>query len=341
MQYELRSKVIEPRRHTFQNLIDRYGDEPASRYLEGTVDVQPTENFHYHPTWAPDRDLYDARFSSLHLGDPYSFLDPRQYYYATWVAARAGLHEQFAQTLAYLDKRDLLVHLPAAWQAVLTRAVIPLRHYESGAQLLTVAGSRFAEGTSIEQCCSFAAFDRIGNAQMLSRVGLQLGRGSSEVLAAAKAAWLDDDGLQPLRRLTEEMMITGDWAEGVMACDLVDSLLYPLVYTGLDEVALLGGGGAWSLLGQHFAGWFADQRRWLDHLVTTWVADDEHGSANASVLAAIRDRWLGRATEAVGSLAGTIDGHLSAAGAGEQVERLAKDLSIHWEQALSTTGPGR
>ena len=39
MQIELRTQVIEPRRKTFQHLIDRYGDRPASRYEEGTVDL--------------------------------------------------------------------------------------------------------------------------------------------------------------------------------------------------------------------------------------------------------------------------------------------------------------
>ena len=39
MQYELRYQVIEPKRQTYQNLIERYGDEPASRYLEGSIDI--------------------------------------------------------------------------------------------------------------------------------------------------------------------------------------------------------------------------------------------------------------------------------------------------------------
>jgi len=50
VQYELRYRVIEAKRNTYQNLIDRFGDQPASRYLEVTVDVQPRENFHYRPT---------------------------------------------------------------------------------------------------------------------------------------------------------------------------------------------------------------------------------------------------------------------------------------------------
>jgi hypothetical protein len=56
VQYELRYQVIEPKRHAYQNVIDRLGDQPASRYLEATLDVQPRENFHYRPTWAVGRE---------------------------------------------------------------------------------------------------------------------------------------------------------------------------------------------------------------------------------------------------------------------------------------------
>jgi len=37
------------KRQTYQNVIDRLGDQPVSRYLEGTLDVQPREHFHYRP----------------------------------------------------------------------------------------------------------------------------------------------------------------------------------------------------------------------------------------------------------------------------------------------------
>ncbi len=108
MQYELRYQVIEPKRHTYQNVIDRLGDQPASRYLEATLDVQPRENFHYRPTWAAGRELYDERFSALRLADPYRFTDPRQYYYAPYVTNRAAFHEEFGKTLADLEERDIL-----------------------------------------------------------------------------------------------------------------------------------------------------------------------------------------------------------------------------------------
>jgi phenol/toluene 2-monooxygenase (NADH) P1/A1 len=315
VQYELRYRVIEPKRQTYQNLIDRFGDQPASRYLEATVDVEPRENFHYRPTWAPDRELYDARYSALRLADPYQFSDPRQFYYTPYVTGRAAMHDDFSKTLAYIEERELLSRLPAGWRQVLAKVVIPLRHYESGAQLISVAGARFAHGTPLEQCCTFAAFDRIANAQMLSRIGIASGGGTADELAAARGEWLDGAHLQPLRRLTEEIMVTEDWAEGVLAVDFVDSMLYPLLYQRLDERALSGAGGAYSLLARHFSTWFADQRKWLDALAAAWRDDPEHGTANRAVLDRIDAEWRGPAEAAVAELAAVAERCLEGAGA--------------------------
>ena len=143
MQYELRQQVIDTQRPTFTSLINRYGGRPATRYEEGSVDIQATENFHYRPLWDPGHELYDPAFSALRLADPYSFLDPRQFYYAPYVTSRAQLHDAFGKTLDYLVQRDLVGRLPEAWHTFVADLLLPLRHYESGAQLITVNGARF------------------------------------------------------------------------------------------------------------------------------------------------------------------------------------------------------
>jgi phenol hydroxylase P1 protein len=337
MQYELRYQVLEPKRQTYQNVIDRFGDQPASRYLEATLDVEPRENFHYRPTWVKGRELYDERYTALRLTDPYSYTDPRQLYYTPYVTQRAALHNEFGKTLGYLEERDLLPRLPQSWQEVLAAVVVPLRHYESGAQLVSVAGARFAYGTSLEQCCTFAAFDRIGNAQMLSRVGIALGSGSGDVLTRAKTEWMEGAQLQPLRRLIEEIMVLSDWAEGILAVGQLDTLLYPLLYRGLDEAALLGGAGAYSLVAQHFSAWFDDQRRWLDALIAAWAGDGQHGTANREVLARIGQDWSGRAREAVAALAAAVDVHLPGASAGAALDRITQAQQAAWAQTSGGT----
>lgn len=307
MSFEIRTQTLEPRRAAFSHLVDRFGDKSASRYQEGTYDVQATENFHYRPYWDPDHESYDPDYSVLKLTDPYSYSDPRQFFYASWVAARSQHYEAFGKTLKYVEDRGLLAAMPENWRGLLVECVLPLRHYESGAQLVSSNGCRFAYGTTVSQAAGFASMDRIGNAQLLSTIGLALAGGGAENLAAAKRAWIEGAALQPTREYIEQAMATQDWAEGMLAVEVFDSLLYSLVYRQLDDRALAKGATAYSLLAQHFSNWYTDQQRWFDALVVAWVRDPELGEANRAALGDILGRWLPRALAAVRTLAAAME----------------------------------
>lgn len=303
MSFEIRTQTVEPRRAAFTHLVERFGDKAATRYQEGTYNVQATEHFHYRPYWDPDHETYDPDHSALKLTDPYAYSDPRQFFYATWVAARSQHYEAFGKTLTYVEDRGLLARMPDNWRDLLIQTVLPLRHYESGAQLISSNGCRFAYGTTVSQAAGFASMDRIGNAQLLSTIGLALAGGGAENLARAKQAWIEGPALQPTREFIEQAMIAEDWAEGMLAVEIFDSLLYALVYRQLDDRALANGATAYSLLAQHFSNWYADHQRWLDALVAAWVADAEHGEANRAVLGEVVVRWFPQALAAVRTLA--------------------------------------
>jgi phenol hydroxylase P1 protein len=239
MQFELRTQVIEPKRKTFTNLVERYGDRPASRYEEGSIDIQPVENFHYRPLYTATREVYDADYTAFKLVDPYSYIDPRQLYYAPYVQSRAAMNDAFVKSVDYVETRDLLQKLPAGWDSLVGEVLIPLRHWEAGAQLVAIEGSRWAYGTTIDQVCTYSAFDRIGNAQNISRIGIVYAEGHDHALVAAKEKWLGDPALQGLRRLVEEALAGDDWAKKLLTIDLADRLLYPLMYSYLDECFLV------------------------------------------------------------------------------------------------------
>ena len=307
MQYELRTQVIDPPRKTFTHLVNRYGDKPASRYEEGSIDIQAKENFHYRPLWDPAHEIYDEAFSAFRLTDPYSFTDPRQYYYAPYVTSRAAMADAVASTLDYLDSRDLLSRLPEAWSAVLGELVVPLRHYESGAQMVSCDIARFGFGTTITQCAAYAAFDRIGNAQALSRVGIALGGGTAELLADAKTHWVEDAALQGLRRYVEELFLEKDWGKALIHLDVADRLVYTLFYDLLDDAAIDAGAGSYSLVAQHLSSWFKDQRKWVDALYKAWVCDPETGAANKALLATTTAAALDAALAAMAPVAARAD----------------------------------
>jgi phenol hydroxylase P1 protein len=321
MGYELRTNVVEPVRNTFSYLVERFGDRPATRYQEASFNLQPKEHFHYRPTWDPDRELYDENYTALKLTDPYSYTDPRQYYYTPYVANAAERYESFAQTLKYIEDRRLLDKLPENWHTVLTSFVLPLRHYEQGAQMLLTNANRFGYGTTVTQAAGFAAFDRIGNAQMLSLIGLSLAGGAADTLAEAKKNWLFAPHQQGLRRMIEELLVEDDWAVGLIGLDLLDDQLYPLLYAYLDERALFRNAGPYSLLARHFNDWYGGHRKWLNALFKAWTTDPEHGEANRAVLEEMVGRWYPRACEAVGAVAqGIADlaGSVTVVGAAER-----------------------
>jgi phenol/toluene 2-monooxygenase (NADH) P1/A1 len=315
MGYELRTNTIEPRRTTFDPLVARFGDKPATRYQEATYGMQPMENFHYRPFWDPEHELYDPDFSAVKLTDPYSYSDPRQYYYNTYVSTRAADYDAFGRTLKYVESMQMFDRLPEDWHAVVVCCLLPLRHYESGAQLISINGARFAWGTTVSQAASYAAFDRIGNAQLLSMIGLAVGGGTASKLHEAKELWLHEPHLQGLRRLVEEALIEKDWVNGLIALELADAQLYPLLYRHLDERSIFQNAGAYSLLAQHFSAWYTDQQKWVTPLLKAWVTDPDHGEANREALSGMVDRWMPQATEAVGLLASAIEGRLTAEGA--------------------------
>jgi len=315
VQFELRTQVIEPQRKTFQHLIDRYGDRPASRYEEGTIDLQARVNYHYRPLWDPSKEIYSPDYSALKLTDAYSFVDPRQFYYAPYVTARADLHEAFGATLAYLDKRGMFQRLPAAWSSLFQDVVLPLRHYEAANQMIASGAARYGWGTSITQCFAYAAFDRIGNAQILSRAGISFGGGTAESLDLAKRTWLEDEAFQPLRKHVEEMLVEKDWGVAMVASDVTDRLIYGLFYTALDDAALNAGAASYSLVAQHLSQWFTDQRRWFDALYKAWVSDPELGEANKALLGSIVSTTLATALAALQPVAAKADGLVDAGAA--------------------------
>lgn len=326
MSYELRTNTIQPIRQTFDRVRDLFGDKAASRYLEASIGTQPTENFHYRPLWAPEREIYDENYTAVKLTDPDAgYQDPRGYYYATYVAARAADYETFGRTLKYAEDRNLLAGLPENWLNLIKQSYMPLRHYEAGANLVATNATRFGWGTTLVQAYIFSAFDRIGNAQMHTMIGLAAGGGSSAVVDEVKQNWLEAEHLQPLRKYTEEAICEEDHVSGLIALDLIDGQLFPLLHVYTDEHALTSGAGVVSLLGQHFTSWYADQKKWLDALIKAWANDEQHGEANKQALGGFIDKWRPQANAALAPIAKSIDDAIGE-GASEALAGYQKDI---------------
>ena len=178
--------------------------------------------------------------------------------------------------------------------------------------MISANACRFGWGTSTTQCFGYAAFDRIGNAQILSRVGIAFSGGTAEALGVAKEDWLTEADFQGLRKHVELMLVERDWGKAMVALDVTDQLIYALLYDSLDEAALTSAAGSYSLVAQHLSTWFADQRRWFDALYKAWLADPEVGAANAAVIPASATAALATAEAALAPLAAKADALVSA-----------------------------
>lgn len=301
MSIEIKTATLEPVRNTFAHIERRFGDKPATRYQEATYDVASETNFHYRPLWQPDKLLQDASRTQLVMADWYAFRDPRQFYYGTYVQARAKMQEVAESNYAFFEKRNLARLLSDAQKAELIRFLVPLRHVEHTANLNNMYGTGLGMGTALTQAMLYDGMDRLGIAQYLSRIGLILDGNSGEALAQAKQYWMDDAIWQGVRALCEELMVTEDWFELLLAQDIVvDTLVYELVYKQWDAQLADNGAQDVAMLTEFMQDWWKDNQRWGDAVLKTAAAES---AENRALMEQWISSWRGKAAEALAPLA--------------------------------------
>jgi phenol hydroxylase P1 protein len=302
MKLDIQTTTIEPKRQTYGHLARRFGaDRPASRYEEATFDIQPTVNFHYRPLWAPERELYDPSRTQIVLDDFYALTDPRQLYYGSYNISRAGMEAASRKAFELVEERSLLETLDERWSELAVDTIVAFRHYEWGANMNNWKVADDAYGAAMASAASFCAADRLGMAQVLSRIGLTLDGQTGDALTAGKSAWLEAPHWQPTRRALEDLFVVEDWFETFLAQDLVlDGLLHPLVFDEIDASAARAGGAGLSMLDELLRAWFADCSKWVDHVVKTAAEAKED---NRRVLSGWYRDWRTRALEAAAALA--------------------------------------
>ncbi|NNL84224.1 MAG: phenol hydroxylase, partial [Myxococcales bacterium] len=266
MSIEIKTATTEPLRTTFDHLRDRLGEgKVPTRYQEAVFDLQTTLNFHYRPTWDPASKLYDPDLTAIALEDWDQLLDPRQYYYATYVMARGRQQDSQDKNFSMVEKKNLLSALAPASRERLRSLAVPLRHAEWGANQLNAYIAGYGSGAAMTSAATYQMFDRLGNAQYLSRLGLLLGNGDPAGLDVAKSDWLEADLWQPLRRLVEDLLVERDWFEIHLVQNfLLDGMLQPLIFEFFSDVLAAEGGAAFAMLTEFTVEWFGEAKRWTD-----------------------------------------------------------------------------
>jgi len=279
MQMDLRTVSIQPLRQTYSHIARRFGDKPASRYQEGTYDLQSTVNFQYRPTWDPDHEIFDVARTRIKMADWYAFKDPRQFYYGAYTLARAKQQDAAEANLSFVETHGLAEAMDADLRERALRLLLPLRHVAWGGNLNNAAVCAYGYGTSFTQPFIFHSMDQLAIAQYLTRLGLLMGEDAS--LAEAKDAWLNADAWQGLRRYVEDSFVVKDPFELFIAQDVaLDGLLYPMVFDAIvNGVFAQQGGTAVSLSTQFMTEWFAETRRWVDATIKTAASESPENKA--------------------------------------------------------------
>lgn len=299
---ELKTLRVEPRRQTFGHIARRFGeDRAATRYEEGMLDVQPTDNFHYRPLWAPEYEIHDKRRSAIQMEDWYELRDPRQLYYATYNFSRNGMRQAVEHNFDFVEKRGLLDKIQPEWREKVENYLLPMRHVSWGANMNACQICDRGYGAAVTAPSMFAAGDHLGIAQTISQIGIDLGGGTGDALDRAKDKWMNADYWQGIRKMVEDTFVVEDWFELFVAQNLViNGILYPLVYETFDAEGQNNRATSISTLTEFMTEWFVDDSKWVDAVIKRAAAESPE---NAKLLSGWFAAWRDRAAEAVAPLA--------------------------------------
>lgn len=280
MTLEIKTSSISPIRQTYAYIERRFGNKPATRYQEVSFDIQGAANFHYRPLWNPSKTLNDPSYTALIMKDWYVFKDPRQFYYGAYVQHRARLQDVAESNYAFFEKRHLVENLSEDVKQKLISCLLPFRYVEQTANLHMMSGSAYGYGTVITQACMFAAMDRLGMAQYISRIGLLLDGNTGESLQQAKDIWMNDAAWQPLRKLCEQSLTEQDWFKlYILQTLLIDSMMQHLVYGQFDQRLVENGARDVAMLTEFMQDCLTDLRKWSDPVLKLAIAESENNKA--------------------------------------------------------------
>lgn len=290
MELNIANIEIEPKRHTFGHIAERFGeDRPASRYEEAMYDAQPTENFHYRPQWEPEFEIYDKNRTQIKMNDWYDLLDPRKFHYMSYVSTRASQNSANDQNFDFIEKRELAKFIKAENIQKAFECLTPLRHYEYGANMNNLTIVDRVYGTAMMSACLFQAEDRLGMAQHITKAILLLSDNDVSKLDEGKEAWLNCPKWQALRKAVEDSLVVKDPIRLFVKQNLVfDAFVIPLMINEFSKELAKQNEISIPMLTEFITSWFEETIKWIDSviqimtkesdenrdLLNNWIAED-------------------------------------------------------------------
>lgn len=324
MKLDIRTSASEPRRQTYAYLARRFGeDRPATRYEEAVYDLQSTENFHYRPEWEPEFELWDKSRTAIEMKDWYVLLDPRQFYYATYNISRTSLESANGKAFEFAEKQGLLEELTPEAKKAVEQGILPMRHYEWGANRVFWSMCDRGWGTAVTSAAAFAAMDRLGCAQVITRLALALDSQTANSLPMVKQLWLEEPAWQGVRKAVEDMFVLPDWYESFVAQVALDNVVHRLVFDDLRAKLRKQGGTGLVMVTDFPAEIITDESRWSDAVLKLTANESP---ANRALLAKWAKTWTERAVAAAKPLGKLLLGDEGV------VDKLGRDLTARFSK---------
>jgi phenol/toluene 2-monooxygenase (NADH) P1/A1 len=124
--------------------------------------------------WAPEFEIFDTGRTAVVMDDWYAFSDPRQFYYATYNINRANMNAAADRAFDFVEDRDLVARIEPAWLDTVRHYLVPTASLRMGRRPQQPARHRLRLRLPRHQCGHVRRRDRLGMAQLLTRIGLVL-----------------------------------------------------------------------------------------------------------------------------------------------------------------------
>lgn len=295
-EFKTGSELIKPIRNTYKYMSGLKVKRPTT-YDEATYNLEPKENFHYRPIWNPDIKIFDESLTKVKCEDWEQFRDPAKFYYATYCYNRAEYQSRIKGQFEASDRYGWFENMDPAFVDTIREFLPALRHLVFGQSVAFMYVGRAAVGTAIEQCATYQCYDELGTAQLLTRICTQVEEQCPTILQDGKQKWMEDEKFQKLRALIERLMVTWDWAEALVATNLVlDIILYPLFFEEMTAVATENKAFAYTAFSQFFMEMLEYERNWAAALVKMLLADRPE---NKETIQSYVNKWLPEVIEAI------------------------------------------
>jgi hypothetical protein len=279
-----------PARKTFVWLSGR--KRPPSEYEELSTGIQWSGEPVSRTTigqWRGESTLLSTDWNAVR--------DPAGMYYRNYVVGQDVAEKQLDAVFSLASDADFLSAVDPAWRQSLTVLVGAMSFAQWGASMAMQHVMRFTLSPTVACAVQLQIMDKLRAAERSVEWFEALN--PAEANDVLHATWDKEPSIQPLHRYIEQVLVTQDWGEDVVAINLV---LAGLLEPFLRELYVRGGRAhgdfVTAALGTHLAKDASRQVAWTDAFLAQCLAEE----ANAIVVADWVDKWLPDAIEAVDAL---------------------------------------